>query len=78
MIPVAVKVTKYQADGADGRIFDTAEEAIHYEKLKNGERKICTECKGTGKVDLYGDDRFHAICDKCQGKGWLEKKEVWM
>lgn len=73
MIPVGVLVTKYQANG--GKIFDTAEEAIHYEKLQSGERKECPHCKGTGKYENRADRKSGMICNTCQGKGWLEKKK---
>lgn len=75
MEKIEVIVEKFQSD--DGFIFDTAEECIHYEKLNNGERKICSSCGGSGETDPYGDGRVFSSCCKCEGKGWLELVKIW-
>jgi hypothetical protein len=58
----------------DGRTFDTKEACEHHEKIVKGERKICTNCGGTRKVDPYGDGMVYTPCGTCDGKGWLELK----
>lgn len=75
MIPVEIKVIKYEAD--DGKVFDTEADCIHHEKILSGERKVCPYCNGTKKVDLCGDGREFWKCQDCNGKGWVSKKVVW-
>lgn len=74
MKEIEVTVIKYQTE--DGRIFDNPKEAEHYERLKNGTRRLCEECKGTGRM-LSNDMRSTVPCTDCNQKGWQEKVEVW-
>jgi len=41
---------------------------------KTGLFIICTECKGTGKIDIshFIPKKAHAICGTCKGTGRLE------
>lgn len=75
MKQIKVSVTKYEAN--DGKIFDSEEECIHYEKMKSGQRKICDSCKGGKTIDPYGDGKTKWKCPMCDGKGWVEKTVVW-
>jgi hypothetical protein len=72
---VKVLVEKYKAK--DGMIFSTEEECIFHEKKLDGLIKTCHFCLGTKKVDVYGDGYVFATCNTCDGKGYLERKEVW-
>ena len=75
----------------DGKEFKTQEECIHYEAVKKGKRKTCDKCNGTGTItcdnDFGGDGGWGSStgvsywkepCKKCNGKGYLELKEVWV
>ena len=75
MKEIEVKVIKYQSD--DGSIFDTKEKAELQDKKLVGLVKICPSCNGAKIVDPYGDGRTSCQCSTCQGKGYVEKKEVW-
>ncbi len=74
----------------DGKNFTDRMECEHYEEIKKGIRKICTNCSGFGKVtkddDFAGDGKWGSStgvhywqekCEQCNGKGSLELKEVW-
>ena len=74
----------------DGTEFDNKQDAIHHDKIINGEIKECPDCKGLGWVLIDIDDEdYHTgapivrhdshRCDTCMGKGYIEKKikEVW-
>jgi DnaJ-class molecular chaperone len=72
----------------DGKEFDTKKEALLHDRLIRGEIKMCPECKGTGKVEEWEEwenyhtgmperSLLHVTCQKCNGKGYLEKKTVW-
>lgn len=74
MKEVEVVVIKYESD--DGDIWETKEEAIHRDKMRSGERKKCTICNGSGKEPDCENRNYHK-CSSCNGKGWLEKVEVW-
>lgn len=69
------EVEKYRAN--DGKIFNDKEDCIHHEKMLSGERKICPNCEGKGKVDPTNDGREYWTCSTCNGKKWVEKVEVW-
>ena len=73
----------------DGEEFSTEEECVGHEKMLSGERKICPECHGQGWVygryippydhwdgPMGGYHETHK-CEKCNGKGYLEKKVTW-
>lgn len=74
-ITKTVEITQYQTD--DGLVFDTLGQAEHHEKMKAGIRKVCPSCDGEREYSPSGDGRDIITCPKCQGKGWVEKKEVW-
>jgi len=76
----------------DGKEFTTEDECINHEKILDGTRVVCPECKGKGRVNehseqvfdggLYGDHKYHSYwtsdeCPRCKGKGYLEKKVTW-
>lgn len=76
----------------DGKEFSSIDECIGHEKMLDGERITCPECNGKGRVNerservfdggLYGDHQYHTYwtsdkCEKCNGKGYLEKKITW-
>ena len=75
MKEVEVKVVKYQSD--DGKIFDDKEQALLHDKMLSGKVKTCPACGGSKTVDIYGDGRIYNQCSTCQGKGYVEKKEIW-
>lgn len=74
MKEIEVTVIKYQTE--DGEIFDNPNEAEHYERMLKGIRRVCTSCKGSGRV-LSVDMRSTEPCQDCNQKGWQEKVEVW-
>lgn len=74
MKEIKVEVTKYESD--DGVIFDTPEQAVHHERIVQGIRRVCPECKGSGRV-MSNDMRSTQPCPDCNKKGWQEKVEVW-
>lgn len=73
----------------DGTEFETKTEALLHDKLLRGEIKECPECYGKGKVEEWEEwedyhtgmterSLLHVTCKKCNGKGYLEKKTVWV
>lgn len=74
MKEVTEVVIKYESD--DGVIFDTHEQAEHHERLVSGIRRVCPDCKGSGRV-MSNDMRYMEPCSDCNSKGWQEKVEVW-
>lgn len=71
---IQVMVEKYQTE--DGRIFDSAKQAEHHERIISGARKGCPTCNGTQQVPSEDYRSFYA-CPHCDGKGYVEKQEVW-
>ena len=76
----------------DGTEFDNEQECIHHDKINEGTRMTCPRCGGSGYVNyrtetyfdggMYGDHQYHTRetsdrCEKCKGKGYLEKKVSW-
>lgn len=73
----------------DGREFETESACRDYEKRLNGERKTCEFCGGKGYISegwhdvrneltcQYERVEYTHKCPKCDGKGYLERKEVW-
>ena len=74
----------------DGKEFTDRNECEHYEAIQKGSRKTCANCNGTGEVtkdnDYAGDGNWGSRtgvkywqeeCEQCNGKGYLELKEVW-
>lgn len=86
MVPQSYKI--YIAK--DGKEFNSESECKHHEMILNGTRIICPKCHGAkgfqgrfieaydnydiGHVDAHYE---WTICDKCKGKGYLEKKVTW-
>lgn len=71
-----IVTTKYRAN--DGSLWDTEEAALNRErKRKSGDIKECRSCEGTGKMSPSGDGRDIITCPVCEGRGYLERKEVW-
>lgn len=71
---IYVQVEKYQTE--DGRIFDSAKQAEHHERIISGVRRICPKCNGTQQVPDEEFRRYYA-CPDCDGRGYVEKQEVW-
>lgn len=73
----------------DGKEFTSESECINHEKILDGTRVVCPECKGKkgwqGKwIEPYehwdgpmGGYYEWNTCPKCKGKGYLEKKVSW-
>ncbi len=73
----------------DGTEFVSQDKCEHYEKLKDGTRIVCPDCNGRGrwKTDYvpeydHWDGKMggywnYKECERCHGKGWLEKKVTW-
>ena len=76
----------------DGQEFTSESACLDHEKILDGTRIVCPDCKGKGRVNehseqvfdggLYGDHKYHTYwksdpCPKCKGKGYLEKKITW-
>ena len=74
---------------SDGQEFTSEDECLGHEKILDGTRKVCPFCNGKGGT--YGEyipERQHwdgpvggyrpfTKCDKCDGKGYLDKVIVW-
>ena len=73
----------------DGKEFDSEESCRHHEMILDGTRIVCPHCGGKGGwkgkwIDPYwhwdgpmgGYYEYHT-CEKCKGKGYLEKKVTW-
>jgi len=73
----------------DGKEFDSEESCKHHEMILDGTRIVCPRCNGKGGwqgkwIEPYwhwdgpmgGYHEFHT-CEKCKGKGYLEKKVTW-
>ena len=69
----------------DGKEFNSRKECEHHEKILDGTRIVCPHCNGEGKVwteveyedyhtGLPETSTFQVTCDKCNGRGYLEKK----
>lgn len=74
MKEIIVPLIMYEA--ADGERFDNPEDAIHYELIKSGVRRVCPACEGTEMVLSYNMLR-REHCSECSSKGYQEKIEVW-
>ena len=73
----------------DGTEFESKDKCEHYEKIHDGTRIICPYCNGRGqwKTDYVPEyDHWegkmggywnYKKCEKCNGKGYLEKKITW-
>ena len=72
----------------DGKEFINENDCVLYDRMLKGEVITCPECKGVGRVDKWEEwENYHTgapertlchpYCDKCHGKGYLEKKVVW-
>lgn len=89
-----IKVTVYISD--DGHECNSYEEAARrdedYRKRKDGSRRKCPHCGGTGRVNghwennfdggMYGDHQYHdeyvdEKCKHCDGKGYQDAETVW-
>ena len=82
-------VTYKQYVAKDGKVFDNKDECILHEKKLRGEIIECPDCHGTGKVRVTEDyDDYHTgelrtmtyypTCVKCNGKGYLKKKIIFV
>ena len=87
---VRTKTVEYKVYVAkDGKEFTSEEECISHEKILDGTRIICPSCGGKGGwqgkwIEPYdhwdgpmGGYYEHHICERCQGKGYLDKKITW-
>lgn len=89
-----VQITVYISD--DGHECNSYDEAKRrdedYNKRKDGTRRKCPRCDGTGRINghyekyfdggMYGDHQYHERwesdkCPDCDGKGYQDKKETW-
>ena len=73
----------------DGKEFESQDKCEHYEKMLDGTRIVCPDCNGKGrwKTDYVpehdhwegkkGGYWHYKECERCHGKGWLEKKVTW-
>ena len=73
----------------DGKEFYDEEECRHHEMILDGTRVVCPDCQGKGrwKTDYVpehdhwegkmGGYWHYNTCDRCKGKGYLEKKVTW-
>lgn len=73
----------------DGKEFDDEDKCKHYEMILDGTRIVCPNCHGKGQwrtdyVPEYdhwegkmGGYWNYQICQRCNGKGYLEKKVTW-
>lgn len=87
---IRTKTVKYKVYVAkDGKEFTSEDECINHEKILNGTRIICPSCGGKGGwrgkwIEPYdhwdgpmGGYYEHHTCEKCKGKGYLDKKVTW-
>lgn len=81
-IPYTVFVAK------DGKEFEDENKCLIHEKILDGKAKLCPKCNGNGyTIEEIEYDNYHTgspmyidekcFCKMCQGKGYLEKVEVW-
>lgn len=73
----------------DGKEFTYKDDCENYEKMLNGERKVCPKCGGKRYVNeryikpydhwegQMGGYWEHDTCPMCNGKGYLEKTTKW-
>lgn len=71
------QIIKYKT--TDGQMFDFYYRANIHQEILDGVKKGCNSCLNSGKVfDLVKNDDGHTyhvidvICDKCNGKGYIE------
>ena len=87
---VRTKTVKYKVYVAkDGKEFTSEDECVNHEKILDGTRIICPSCGGKGGwrgkwIEPYdhldgpmGGYYEHHTCEKCKGKGYLDKKVTW-
>lgn len=87
---VRTKTVEYNVYVAkDGKEFISEEECVNHEKILDGTRIICPSCGGKGGcrgkwIEPYdhwdgpmGGYYEHHTCEKCKGKGYLDKKVTW-
>lgn len=86
---IRTKTVEYKVYiASDGKEFTEESLAEDHEKILNGIRKKCDNCKGNGRVNGrweviqwdYGTKKDNVWkdekCDVCDGKGYLERKWV--
>ena len=73
----------------DGKEFESKEKCEDYEKILDGTRIVCPDCNGKGRWQTdyvpeydHWDGKMggywnYKTCDRCKGKGYLEKKVTW-
>ena len=72
----------------DGKRYTSKSEAEHHEAMLNGNRRACSDCRGTGNMGEeqrtsyqagYGVEHYSVTikCKTCNGKGYLEKTVSW-
>lgn len=82
-----IEYTVYIAD--DGVEYENEKDCKFHDRLVHDEIKTCDKCKGTGKIsEEQWDENYHTgvpekftvynTCPCCKGKGYLEKKIVWV
>ena len=74
---------------SDGQEFTSEDECLGHEKILNGTRIVCPECGGKGGWQgRYIPEYQHwdgpmggyyewNRCEKCKGKGYLDKIVTW-
>ena len=84
------KIVEYKVYIAkDGKEFRSEDECVNHEKILDGTRIVCPSCGGKkgyyGKYippykhwdgDMGGYSPWYP-CEKCGGKGYLDKKITW-
>lgn len=71
---IEIPVIHFQC--SDGAVFKDKQVAQIYESKLRGDIKTCQHCEGRGKVPDIGNYKYES-CFRCNGKGYLQKKEVW-
>jgi len=69
MEAVEVMIIKYKSK--NGKIYDNEKDALLYDDIHDGIKKICPSCNGLKKV-LDEEGKYYRDCGVCNSKGYLE------